>query len=114
MIGKLTGTIDSQGEDWMILDVQGVGYMLACSGQTLARGGRPGGAASLYIEVRLRDEIPHLYGFADRAEQEWFRLLTTVQGVGSRVALAILSALSPEALSLALASGDKAALSRAD
>jgi Holliday junction DNA helicase RuvA len=114
MIGKLTGTVDSLGEDWAILDVQGVGYILSCSGRTLARLGRPGTAASLYTEMRIRDEVPHLYGFGDRAEQEWFRLLTTVQGVGGRVGLAILSVLDAEALALAIASGDKAALARAD
>jgi len=114
MIGKLTGTVDSLGEDWAILDVQGVGYVLSCSGRTLARLGRPGIAASLFTEMRIRDEVPHLFGFADRAEQDWFRLLTTVQGVGGRVALAILSALDAESLALAIASGDKAALARAD
>lgn len=114
MIGKLTGIIDSLGEDWAILDVQGVGYLLSCSGRTLARLGRPGVSASLYTEMRIRDEVPYLYGFGDRAEQEWFRLLTTVQGVGSRVALALLSVLDVESLALAIASGDKAALARAD
>jgi Holliday junction DNA helicase RuvA len=114
MIAKLTGIIDSLGDDWAILDVQGVGYLLSCSGQTLAKLGRPGEAAMLHAETRLRDEIPHLYGFADRAERDWFRGLTTVQGVGSKVALAILSVLGPDALALALASGDKAALARAD
>jgi len=114
MIGKLTGVLDSLGEDWAILDVGGVGYVLSCPGRALARLGRPGEPAVLYTEMRIRDEVPHLYGFGDRAEQEWFRLLTTVQGVGGRVALAILSALDPQALALAIATGDKAALSRAD
>jgi Holliday junction DNA helicase RuvA len=113
MIAKLTGIVDSLGEDWAILDVNGVGYLVACSSQTLARL-RSGIAASLFTEMRLKDEVPHLYGFGDRAEQDWFRLLTTVQGVGARVALAILSALAPEALALAVAAGDKAALSRAE
>lgn len=114
MIGKLTGVIDSVGEDWLILDVHGVGYALSCSGQTLASIGRPGSPAALHTEMRIRDEVPHLYGFADRGEQEWFRLLTTVQGVGARVALSILSVMTPTSLSQAIASGDKAALSRAD
>jgi len=114
MIGKLTGIVDSIGEDWLVLDVGGVGYALSCSGRTLARLGGAGSAASLRTEMRIRDEVPHLYGFADRAEQDWFRLLTTVQGVGARVALAILSVLDPDALSLAIASGDKATLSQAD
>jgi Holliday junction DNA helicase RuvA len=114
MIAKLTGILDSVGEDWAIVDVGGVGYFASCSGQTLARLGRPGTAATLYTEIRLRDEIPHLYGFGGRAEQDWFRLLTTVQGVGAKVALAILSVLDADALARALAAGDKAALARAD
>jgi Holliday junction DNA helicase RuvA len=114
MIAKLRGVIDSSGEDWVILDVQGVGYQVSCSGQTLAKLGRPGDAAALYTEMRTRDEVPYLYGFADRAELEWFRTLTMVQGVGAKVALAILSVMAPDALALAIASGDKAALSRAD
>jgi Holliday junction DNA helicase RuvA len=114
MIAKLRGVIDTIGEDWVILDVQGVGYQMSCSGRTLARLGRPGAAAVFHTETRLRDEIPHLYGFTERAELEWFRLLTTVQGVGAKVALAILSVLDADGLALALASGDKAALARAD
>ncbi|MDB5393251.1 MAG: holliday junction ATP-dependent helicase RuvA [Rhodospirillales bacterium] len=114
MIAKLRGTIDSVGEDWVILDVQGVGYQLSCSGQTLARLDKPGAPASFHTEMRMREEVPYLYGFVDRAELEWFRTLTTVQGVGAKVALAILSVLAPDALALALAAGDKAALARAD
>jgi Holliday junction DNA helicase RuvA len=114
MIAKLRGIIDSVGEDWVILDVQGVGYQLSCSGQTLARLEKPGAPASFHTEMRMRDEIPHLYGFVERAELDWFRTLTTVQGVGAKVALAILSVLAPDALALALAAGDKAALARAD
>lgn len=114
MIAKLKGIIDSVGEDWVIVDVQGVGYQLSCSGQTLSRLDKPGTAAAFHTEMRMRDEIPHLYGFVERTELEWFRTLTTVQGVGAKVALAILSALTPDALAMALAAGDKAALSRAD
>ncbi len=114
MIAKLRGTIDSVGEDWVILDVQGVGYQLSCSAQTLARLEKPGAPAAFHTEMRMRDEVPHLYGFVERGELEWFRTLTTVQGVGAKVALAILSVLAPDALVLALASGDKAALARAD
>ena len=114
MIAKLKGIIDSAGEDWVILDVQGVGYLMSCSAQTLARLDKPGTAAAFHTEMRMRDEVPHLYGFVERAELEWFRTLTTVQGVGAKVALGILSALTPDALVLALAAGDKAALSRAD
>lgn len=114
MIAKLRGIIDSVGEDWIILDVQGVGYQLSCSGQTLARLEKPGAPAAFHTEMRMRDEVPHLYGFVERAELDWFRTLTTVQGVGAKVALAILSVLAPDALALALVAGDKAALARAD
>jgi Holliday junction DNA helicase RuvA len=114
MIAKLRGIIDSVGEDWVILDVQGVGYQLSCSGQTLARLDKPGTPAAFHTEMRMRDEIPHLYGFVERAELDWFRTLTTVQGVGAKVALSILSVMAPEALAMALAAGDKAALTRAD
>ena len=114
MIAKLRGIIDSVGEDWVILDVQGVGYQLSCSAQTLARLEKPGSLAAFHTEMRMRDEVPHLYGFVERAELDWFRTLTTVQGVGAKVALAILSVLAPDTLALALAAGDKAALSRAD
>jgi Holliday junction DNA helicase RuvA len=114
MIAKLRGIIDSVGEDWVILDVQGVGYQLSCSAQTLARLEKPGAPASFHTEMRMRDEVPHLYGFVERTELDWFRTLTTVQGVGAKVALAILSVLAPDALAMALAAGDKAALSRAD
>jgi Holliday junction DNA helicase RuvA len=114
MIARLTGTLDSVGDDWAIVDVGGVGYLVSCSGRTLAKLGQPGGAVTLFTEQRARDELPHLYGFGSRAEQEWFRSLTTVQGVGAKVALAILSVLDPDALSVALAAGDKVALARAD
>ena len=114
MIAKLRGIIDSVGEDWVILDVQGVGYQLACSAQTLARLEKPGSPASFHTEMRMRDEVPVLYGFVERAELDWFRTLTTVQGVGAKVALAILSVLQPDKLVLALSAGDKAALARAD
>jgi len=114
MIAKLTGILDSVGEDWAIDDVHGVGYLASCSGRTLARLGQAGGQVSLHTETRLKDEIPHLYGFGDRAERDWFRLLTTVQGVGAKVALSLLSVLDPDQLVVALASGDKVALARAD
>jgi Holliday junction DNA helicase RuvA len=114
MIAKLRGIIDSVGDDWVILDVQGVGYLLSCPAQTLARLDKPGAPATFHTEMRMRDEVPHLYGFVERAELDWFRTLTTVQGVGAKVALAILSVLTPNTLVLALASGDKASLARAD
>jgi Holliday junction DNA helicase RuvA len=113
MIGKLTGKVDTVGIDNLILDVGGVGYVVACSTPTLARL-QPGGPASLLIETRVRDEIMALYGFFDAAERDWFKLLTTVQGVGAKVGLSILSALPAERLQLAIASGDKASVQRAD
>ncbi len=113
MIAKLKGLVDSTGEDWAVIDVGGVGYLVFCSAKTLARLPRPGEAAQLLIETHVREDHIHLFGFADQAEREWFRLLLTVQGVGNKVAVAMLSALSPEDLSRAIASGDKAMLSRA-
>jgi len=113
MIAKLTGLIDTLGEDHLVLDVAGVGYLVFCSAHTLRRMGRPGDAASLAIETHVREDHIHLYGFADAAERDWFRLLTTVQGVGARVALAILSVLAPDALAQAVAAQDRAAVARA-
>jgi Holliday junction DNA helicase RuvA len=113
MIGKLTGVLDSVGEDWALLDVAGVGYLAFCSGRTLGWLGRPGEAASLLIETHVREDHIHLYGFADQGERDWFRLLSTVQGVGAKMALAVLSTLSPAELIQAIAAQDKAALTRA-
>jgi Holliday junction DNA helicase RuvA len=113
MIAKLRGLIDSTAEDHAVIDVGGVGYLVFCSTKTLSRLPRPGEAASLVIETHVREDHIHLYGFVDAAEREWFRLLLTVQGVGSKVALAILSVLSPEELSRAIAAADKAMVSRA-
>lgn len=115
MIAKLTGLIDEVGADRLILDVGGVGYLVHCSGRTLARfGPSPKGPVSLLIDTHLREDRIALYGFADAVERDWFRLLTTVQGVGARVALAILSVCAPDQLALAIASSDKAMLTRAD
>ncbi|MEO5335644.1 MAG: Holliday junction branch migration protein RuvA [Magnetospirillum sp. WYHS-4] len=109
MIGKLKGVVDSVGEDQMILDVGGVGYLVFCSGRTLGRLA-PGEAVALQIETQVREDRIALYGFRDVAERDWFRLLLTVQGVGSKVALAILSALSVDQLVQAVAAQDKKAL----
>lgn len=114
MIGKLTGVIDSISGTHMILDVGGVGYLVSCSAHTLRLAGAPGNPASLLIETQVREDAINLFGFAEEAERDWFRLLTTVQGVGAKVALAILGILSPERLAGAIASGDKAALTAAD
>jgi Holliday junction DNA helicase RuvA len=112
MIGKLTGIVDVLAEDHVILDVGGVGYLVHCPASTLARLSA-GNTASLMIETRVTDETIRLYGFFGAEEREWFRLLQTVQNVGARVALNILSALSSRELERALALGDKAAMGRA-
>ncbi len=114
MIGKLTGTVDAAGDDWAILDVGGVGYRFSCSARTLRGMGGTGGAASVFVETFIRDDRIVLYGFADRAERDCFRILTTVQGVGARVALAVLSVLAPDELARAVLAQDRTALSRAD
>lgn len=113
MIGKLTGTLDSTGDGWLIVDVGGVGYVVYASTRTLGSVGSPGAPATLLIETHVREDHIHLYGFIDAAERDWFRLLSTVQGVGARMALAILSVLPPTQLVQALAAQDKAALTRA-
>jgi Holliday junction DNA helicase RuvA len=113
MIGKLRGIVDSYGEDWVILDVGGVGYQVHCSARTLQALPQPGEAATLSIETYVREDMIRLYGFAGDVEREWFRLLQTVQGVGSRVALGILGTLKPGDLATAIALQDKAALARA-
>lgn len=113
MIGKLTGIVDSTDEDHLILDVGGVGYLVFASARTLGRLPDRGSGASLLIETYVREDQIRLFGFIDRAEQEWFRLLLTVQGVGVRHAIAILSVLPPQELAKAIAAQDKAALARA-
>ncbi len=113
MIGKLTGVLESSGEDWALIDVGGVGYLVFCSVRTLERAGRQGDGVSLLIETHVREDHIHLYGFADPGERDWFRLLSTVQGVGAKMALAVLSILSPADLIRAIAAQDKAALTRA-
>lgn len=114
MIAKLSGTLDSIGPDGAVIDVGGVGYLAFCSMRTLGRLPPSGGAVRLFVETHVREDHIHLYGFIDAAERDWFRLLTTVQGVGARLALAVLSAIAPEELTLAIAAQDKAALARAD
>jgi Holliday junction DNA helicase RuvA len=111
MIGKLTGTVDSITDDAVILDVNGVGYLVGCPSSTLSRLA-VGAHVSLMIEMKVSDDAIRLYGFASGEEREWFRLLQTVQNVGSKVALAVLSTLSPRELQRALALGDKAMIGR--
>lgn len=113
MIGKLTGIIDSYSEDFVILDVNGVGYVVQCSARTLQNLPRPGEAASLAIETQVREDAIRLFGFTSDAERDWFRLLQTVQGVGAKVALAILSTLSAGELGTAIGTQDKAMIGRA-
>jgi len=112
MIGKLTGIVDHLGPDHVIVDVGGVGYLVQCPSSMLSRLAA-GANVSLAIETRITDETIKLYGFASAEEREWFRLLQTVQGVGARVALSVLSALSPRELERAIALTDKAAVGRA-
>jgi len=112
MIGKLTGIVDHVAPDHAIVDVAGVGYLVACPSSTLSRLSA-GANVSLMIETRITDETIRLYGFFTAEEREWFRLLQTVQNVGARVALNVLSSLSVRELERALALGDKAVIGRA-
>ena len=112
MIGKLKGLIDSYGEDYVILDVGGVGYQVHCSARTLQALPSPGEAAVLSIETYVREDQIKLFGFRTDNEREWFRLLQTVQGVGAKVALAVLSTLPPSELANAITLRDKAAVAR--
>jgi len=112
MIGKLTGTVDSIADDTVILDVNGVGYLVHCPASTISRLAM-GAHASLMIEMKVSEDAIKLYGFASAEEREWFRLLQTVQNVGGKVALSVLSTLSPRELQRALALGDKAMIGRA-
>lgn len=110
MIGKLTGRVDELAEDHLILDVNGVGYLVYASARTLGSLPERGGSMSLLIETHVREDHFHLYGFATAAERVWFKTLTTVQGVGVKMAMAILSALAPEHILTAIAAQDKKAL----
>jgi Holliday junction DNA helicase RuvA len=112
MIGKLKGLIDSYGEDYVILDVSGVGYQVHCASRTLQALPATGEAAVLSIETHVREDQIRLFGFRSDIEREWFRLLQTVQGVGAKVALAVLSTLPPTDLANAIALRDKAAVAR--
>ena len=113
MIAKLTGTLDDFGPDWAVIDVAGVGYLVHCSAKTLAALGVRGDAATVHTELQVSENDMRLIGFASGGEREWFRLLTGVQGVGSKMALAVLSALAVEDLQRACASGDTASVTRA-
>jgi Holliday junction DNA helicase RuvA len=114
MIGKLKGLVDGYGDDFVHIDVQGVVYEASCSSKTLQTLPQVGHAAVLHTEMIVREDLIRLYGFATEAEKAWFNLLTTVQGVGARVALSILSTLTPSELGSAIALQDKAMVGRAN
>ncbi|WP_034995663.1 Holliday junction branch migration protein RuvA [Beijerinckia mobilis] len=113
MIGKLTGLVDSEGEDHLILDVQGVGYLVFCSSRTLRHLPKAGATVALLIEMQVREDAIRLYGFPSEAEREWFRLLQSVQGVGAKVALGLQGLYDANELGRVIALQDKAALGRA-
>ena len=114
MIARLKGIIDELGPDWLVVDVSGVGYLVFCPARTIGTLPGLGMPTELHIETHVREAQISLYGFAEARERECFRLLTTVQGVGAKVALAILGTLSPDQLVEAILAQDKAQLSRAD
>ncbi|MAI49390.1 MAG: Holliday junction branch migration protein RuvA [Rhodospirillaceae bacterium] len=113
MIAKLSGILDSIGDDWAVVDIGGVGYLVFCSTRTLAQIPASGEAVSFLIETHIREDHIHLYGFLDQAEREWFKLLTTVQGVGAKVGLGIQSVLGPKDLTDAILAKDRGMISRA-
>lgn len=113
MIGKLKGTIEEIGEDYVLVDVHGVCYVAYCSARTLSRLGSVGEACILFIETYVREDQIRLFGFMTALEREWFNIVQTVQGVGAKVALALLSTLTPAELANAIALQDRAAVSRA-
>jgi holliday junction DNA helicase RuvA len=112
MIGKLKGVIDSYGEDFVVIDVHGVGYVVHCSTRTLQALPAQGEAVTISIETHVREDQIRLFGFLSDLEREWFRLLQTVQGVGTRVALSVLSTLKPADLASAIAMRDKGMVAR--
>ena len=114
MIARLTGILAESGADHAVIDVAGVGYLVQASTRTLSAIGAIGGQVMLFTEMQVREDAITLFGFGSAGERDWFRLLTSVQGVGGRVALAILSVLGPEDLNRAVASGDKAMIARAN
>ena len=114
MIAKLKGILDDTGADWAVIDVAGVGYLVHCSAKTLAALGTAGEACTVFTDLQVSENDMRLLGFAEAAERDWFRLLTQVQGVGSKVALAILSALAPHDLATACSQGDAAMVARAN
>jgi len=114
MIARLSGTLAETAADHLVIDVNGVGYLAYASARTLSAIGPIGGSVLLLTEMQVREDAITLFGFGSSSERDWFRLLTGVQGVGGRVALAILSVLDPNELARAIASGDKAMIARAN
>ena len=114
MIARLSGILAETAADHLVIDVNGVGYLAHASGRTLSAIGPIGGSVLLLTEMQVREDAITLFGFGSASERDWFRLLTSVQGVGGRVALAILSVLDPNDLARAIASGDKAMIARAN
>jgi len=112
MIARLKGIVEEIGDDWVVIDVNGVGYLVFASGRTLGNL-VVGEATMVFIETHVREDHIHLYGFADALDRDWFKLLTTVQGVGAKVGLALQGVLSPDEVSRAIISGDKTAITRA-
>ena len=113
MIARLKGLVDQIGEDWAVIDVGGVGYLVYCSSRTLSRLPKAGEAVALFIETHVREDAIRLYGFLTAGERDWFRLLQSVQGVGAKVALGVLGTLTGEAISAAIVHQDKAAMAMA-
>lgn len=114
MIARLRGLLADAGSDWAIVDVGGVGYLVSASARTLSALGSRGSEVTIHVETVVREDAIQLFGFGSAAERDWFRLLQSVQGVGGRVALAILSVLPPADLQTAIARSDKAAVARAN
>ena len=114
MIARLRGLLDSTSADSCVVDVNGVGYLVSASAKTLGNLGGVGAAVVLHIETQVREDAIQLFGFVTKAERDSFRLLTSVQGVGGRVALAILSVLGPDELAHAIAAADTASIARAN
>jgi len=114
VISKLRGRLDSIGEDWLVVDVGGVGYLLFCSARTLRALPAVGELVELFVDTHVREDHIHLYGFGGTRERGWFTLLQTVQGVGARVAMGLLSVLSPEDLAQTIAANDRGPLTRAN
>jgi holliday junction DNA helicase RuvA len=113
VIGKVSGVLDYRAADHVLIEAGGIGYLVYCSERTLAGMPAPGSPVALFTEMVVREDLMQLYGFPTLAEREWHRLLTTVQGVGAKAALAILGVLGPEGVARAIALGDAAAIRRA-